>query len=172
VTDYPFAISLLADQDRSLFSCGAAPLDIYLRQHASQDMKRRIAACFVAVEAASGTIAGFYTLSACHIGLSGLDADWQRKLPRYPTVPAVRLGRLAIDTRFQGQKLGAALLANAVARAIRSDIAAHMMMVDAKDAKAAAFYLHHGFRPDPVEPLRLYAPLARLAASLGLDQKT
>lgn len=163
-----FAVVPLAGQDRSAFACGTPALDAYLRTQAGQDMKRRVAACFVAVESATGTVAGYYTLSACHIHLQDLSDDWQRKLPRYPYVPAVRLGRLAIDTRFQGRKLGAALLANAAARALRSDIAAHMLVVDAKDDRAAAFYLHHGFCPDPAEPLRLYAPLAVLGQALGL----
>lgn len=77
-------------------------------------------------------------------------------------MPAVRLGRLAIHSAYQNRKLGAALLFNAVSRSLRSDIAAHMLVVEAKDVRAAAFYLHHGFRPDPVDTLRLYAPLAAL----------
>lgn len=163
-----FAVVLLAAQDRGAFSCGTPALDAYLRTQAGQDMKRRVTACFVAVEAATGTVAGYYTLSASHVHLQDLPDDWQRKLPRYPYVPAVRLGRLAIDTRFQGRKLGAALLANATARALRSDIAAHMLVADAKDDRAAAFYKHHGFRPDPAEALRLYAPLAVLGQAIGV----
>jgi hypothetical protein len=58
------------------------------------------------------------------------------------------------------------MLSNAVVRALRSEIAAHMMVVEAKDATASAFYIHHGFRPDPNEPLRLYAPLATLSRAL------
>ncbi len=132
-------------------------------------MKRRVAACFIAVEAASGAVAGYYTLSSCHVDLGALNPDWQRKLPRYPTVPAVRLGRLAVDVRFQGRKLGAALLANAVARAIRSEIAAHLIVVDAKNDGAADFYRHHGFNSDPAEALRLYAPLSVLAHAIGIS---
>jgi ribosomal protein S18 acetylase RimI-like enzyme len=164
----PFSIVPLAGQDRSRFSCGSSPLDDYLQRRASQDMQRRVAACFVAIVAASGLIAGFYTLSACHVDLLGLEAEWQRKLPRYPMVPAARLGRLAIDRQYQGRKLGSAMLANAVARAVRSDVATHMMVVDAKDDAAAAFYRHHGFRPDPAQRLQLYAPIAALARGLGI----
>jgi ribosomal protein S18 acetylase RimI-like enzyme len=168
VTEPPFSIVPLNDHDRSGFSCGVEPLNTYFQKQANQDMKRQVAACFVALEKATGLIAGYYTLSACHVYLDALDEDWRRKLPRYPTVPAVRLGRLAIDSRFQGQKLGSALLANAVARTFRSEIATNMMVVDAKNEDAAAFYQHHGFRPDPKQPLCLYAPLARILVSLGL----
>lgn len=164
----PFAIVPLSDQDRTSFDSGVEALDRYLRQQAGQDMKRRVAACFVAVDTATGRFAGYYTLSACHLMLNGLDLTLQRKLPKYPTVPAVRLGRLAVDRAYRGRKLGAALLANAIARAVRSDIAAALLVVDAKDETAAAFYRHFGFRPDPEEPLRLYASLAALASALAI----
>ncbi len=158
----------MGQQERGGFACGNEALDRYLKTQAGQDMKRRVAACFLAIENATAAIAGYYTLSACHVQLSDVAADWQKKLPRYPVVPSARLGRLAIDRRYQGRKLGSAMLANAVARALRSDIAAHMMVVEAKDGAAAAFYFHHGFRPDPHEPMRLYAPLETLSRALAL----
>lgn len=116
------------------------------------------------VEASSGRIVGYYTLAACHLQLADIDEELKRKLPRYPTVPAVLLGRLAVDLQARGQGIGGVLIADAAARALRSEIAAHMMVVHAKSEVAAAFYRHHGFRTDPQEPLRLYAPLASLTA--------
>lgn len=145
-----------------------AALDGHLRTQAGQDAKRRVAACFVAIDPAAGAIAGFYTLSACHLRLDDIAPDLRRRLPRYAVVPAVRLGRLAIDLRHQGNKLGRALMANAVARALRSDIAAHLLVVEAKDDAAAGFYLHHGFRADPEDRRHLYAPLSLLGKVLGL----
>lgn len=166
----PYEIKPLGDEDRSDFTCGDEALNAYLARQARQDIRRRVAACFVALEVATGRIAGYYTLSACHIDLGALDEDWRRRLPRYPAVPAVRLGRLAIDVRFQGQGLGGVLLANAIARSLRSDIAAGIMVVEAKTEVAAAFYQHHGFRRDPAEPLRLYAPLAVIAKVFGVSE--
>lgn len=165
----PFSVVPLEQQDRSHFSCGNESLNTFLLTQAGQDMKRRIAACFLAIDNATGAVAGYYTLSACHIQLADIASELRERLPRYPVVPSVRLGRLAVDLRYQGQKLGAALLCNAVMRALRSDIAAHMMVVDAKDDVAASFYMHHGFRHDPLAPLRLYAPLVTLARALGLE---
>jgi GNAT superfamily N-acetyltransferase len=162
MTGARFSVIPLVRQDRSSFASGSAALDSYLRLQAGQDMKRRVAACFLAMDATTGAVAGYYTLSACHVRLEDVATDWQKRLPRYPEVPAVRLGRLAVDRSYQGQKIGAALLADAGARALRSDVAAHMMIVDAKDGSAAAFYAHHGFRADPRDPLRLYIPLAAL----------
>ena len=79
--DVAFSIVPLADQDRSAFSCGSAALDTYLQRQANQDIKRRVAACFVAVDPATGAIAGYYTLSACQVYLDDIPEDWQRKLP-------------------------------------------------------------------------------------------
>lgn len=169
MSERPFSVVPLGQQDRSDFSCGNEALNAYLLTQAGQDMKRRVAACFLAVDNATGRVAGYYTLSACHVQLADIAADWQKKLPRYPVVPSARLGRLAIDMAYQGRKLGVALLSNAVARALRSDIAAHMLVVEAKNDIAAAFYMHHGFRRDPRDPLRLYAPLATLRRALALE---
>jgi GNAT superfamily N-acetyltransferase len=145
VSKAPFRIALLnAEHDRSVFNSGSKPLDSYLKQQVTQDSRRRITACFVALDTAN-RIAGYYTLASASMLLSELPADIGKKLPRYPSVPAVRLGRLAVDHNFQGQGLGGALLADALDRAIRSEIAAYAMVVNAKDDRAAMFYHHHGF---------------------------
>lgn len=62
MADYPFSVVPLGQQDRRQFTCGNAALDSYLLTRAGQDMKRRVAACFVAIDNATGTIAGYYTL--------------------------------------------------------------------------------------------------------------
>jgi GNAT superfamily N-acetyltransferase len=161
----PFRIALLgAEHDRSTFNSGSVPLDRYLREQASQDMRRRVAACFVALTDEQ-RIAGYYTLASASMLLTDLPATTVKKLPRYPTVPAIRMGRLAIDAGFQGRGLGAALLADALERAVRSEIASYALLVDAKDKKAAAFYGHHGFIAFPDMPLTLFLPLATASAA-------
>ena len=164
----PFTIEPLGKQDREGFDSGTPELDAYLAGQAGQDQRRNVAACFLAIETDTGIVAGFHTLSACHIHLEDLDEAARKKLPRYPVVPAVRLGRLAIDRRFQGRGLGSALIADAAMRVMRSDIAAAFLVVEAKDETASAFYRHNGFALDPNEPLRLYASLAALKASFGI----
>lgn len=156
----PFRVAPLdATHDRSAFDCDSPTLNRYLREQASQDMRRRVAACFVALTD-EGRIAGYYTLASASLWLADLPPGTAKKLPRYPTVPAVRMGRLAVDRRFQGQGLGGALLADALARAVRAEIAAYALTVDAKDETAAAFYRHHGFIALPETPLTLFLPLA------------
>jgi GNAT superfamily N-acetyltransferase len=152
-------IPLAKDFDRTTFSSGSAPLDRYFQQQVTQEIRRRVTACFVALSS-DQLIAGYYTIAATSVPLIGLPPSTAKKLPRYPLVPAVRMGRLAVDEKFKGQGLGAALLADALSRSLISDIAAYAMLVDAKDDKAAAFYLHHGFIPLPDSPLSLFLPLA------------
>lgn len=145
--------------DRQSFACGIDALDRYLRTQATQEARRRISSCWVAA-LPSGRIVGYYTLAACGIALTDLPPDLAQKLPRYPLVPAVRLGRLAVDRAWQGRGLGAALLADALARAAQAEIAAYAMLVDAKDDAAAGFYRHYGFMALQDRPLTLFLPLA------------
>ena len=70
------------------------------------------------------------------------------------------MGRLAVDREFKGQGLGGALLADALYRAIRSEIAAYALVVNAKDKAAADFYKHHGFIALPSATQTLFLPLA------------
>ena len=164
----PFRLEALGPSHcRAGFSCGVEVLDRYLASQASQDARRRVSACFAAVEIASGKVAGFYTLAAASVPLNELPADLSKRLPRYPSVPVARVGRLAIDKAFQGQKLGGALLADAAVRAARSEVAMFALIVDAKDEVAAAFYRHHGFEPFGGKGRQLIAPLKRLVPATG-----
>lgn len=160
----PFQLALLdGAHDRKTFNSGSEPLDRYLREQVTQDVRRRVAACFVASK--DGTrIAGYYTLASASLLLDELPTSTGNKLPRYPTVPAVRMGRLAVDQGFKGQGLGSALLADALGRAARAEIAAYALMVDAKDDEAANFYRHHGFIALPDSPRVLFLPLATIHA--------
>lgn len=161
----PFQLAPLdAAHDRAAFNSDSEPLNRYLREQVTQDVRRRVAACFVAL-ADGQRIAGYYTLASTSLLLADLPASTCKKLPRYPTVPAVRMGRLAVDQSFKGQGLGGALLADALDRAARSEIAAYALMVDAKDEAAAAFYRHHAFIALPDSPLTLFLPLATVQQS-------
>ncbi len=156
----PFLLAQLdATHDRTAFRCDSEPLNRYLREQVTQDIRRRVAACFVALTDEQ-RIGGYYTLASASLLLTDLPASIGKKLPRYPTVPAVRMGRLAVDQEFKGQGLGGALLADALYRATRSEIAAFALIVDAKGEAAAAFYRHHGFIALPDSPLTLFLPLA------------
>ena len=151
-------VPLDAAHDRTGFNSDSEPLNRYLREQVTQDIRRRVAACFVALRDGQ-RIAGYYTLASASLLLVDLPARTGKKLPRYPTVPAIRMGRLAVDQEFKGQGLGGALLADALDRAVRSEIAAFALIVDAKDEAATAFYRHHGFIALPYS-LSMFLPLA------------
>jgi GNAT superfamily N-acetyltransferase len=156
-----FRIEPLSNQhDRSQFSSGSPPLDRYLCEQASQDIKRRIATCFVAIGAQTNDLAGFYTLTAASIALSALAPEIIKKLPRYPVVPAALLGRLAVAHSFQGRGLGGVLLADAMIRIARAELGVFAMLVDAKDEAAQRFYEYYGFTLLNGEECRLCLPIA------------
>ena len=161
-----FRLEVLGTQhDRTRFKCGVAALDGYLRMQATQDARRRASACYVAVQDETNAVAGFYTLAAASVPLTDLSEILSKRLPRYPLVPVARVGRLAIDQSFQGRKLGAALLADAALRALRSEVAVFALVVDVKDDAAVAFYRHHGFETYGERPKQLIVPLASFSGA-------
>jgi ribosomal protein S18 acetylase RimI-like enzyme len=159
-----FRIEVLeAGHDRTAFRSGVDALDRYLREQASQDMRRRASTCYVALDNDDDRIAAYYTLAAGGIPLTDLPEAQARRLPRYPSVPVARMGRLAVDLSFRGQQVGAALLGDAVKRAMRSELAVFALVVDAKDEAAEAFYRHHGFMIFGSTARQLFVPLASFA---------
>ena len=158
---------LTSVHDRSQFSSGSLPLERYFREQASQDVRRRIATCFVAVSIETGILAGFYTLTSASVAPGDLAPEIARKLPRYPVVPAVLLGRLAVAREFQGMGLGGVLLANALLRVARVEMGIFAMLVDAKDESAQRFYEHYGFSILPGESRRMCLPIAQALRKLN-----
>ncbi len=161
-----FRIEALAStQDRLSFSCGAEPLDRYLRELATQDIKRRVSNCFVALDE-SGAIAGYYTFAATSLPLTELSPEETRRLPRYALLPAGLIGRLAIDRRFQRRGLGGAMIMDAVVRAARAEPAIFALIVNAKDEAAIAFYQNMQFQRFASQPKSLFLPLATALKAL------
>ena len=146
--------------DRSGFTCGNERIDAYFREGVSQDVKRNYATCFVARELATGRVAGFYTLSSSNVPLNEVPEALAKRLPRYPTVPAVLIGWLARHEEFGGCGLGGALLFDAIKTVATAPIGAHAIFADAIDEKAAGFYAAFGFTPLIERPRTLYLPLA------------
>lgn len=148
--------------DRASFESGAEPLDRYFRVQAGQDARKNMAAPFVLV-LPDGTIAGYYTLSSTAVNVGDWPAQTVRKLPRYPLIPATLLGRLAVDRGHQGNGYGRFLLADALFRAVRNEIASFAVIVDAKDETARTFYERESFLPFPDQPMKLFRPMADIA---------
>lgn len=157
----PFVIEPLSKaHDRTGFASGNAAVDAYFRQSASQDVKRRLASCFVAREVATGRVAGFYTLASNSVPLLDVPEDLAKKLPRYPTVPATLMGWMGRNQAFRGQGLGEALVVDAIRTVAMSSIASHAIFADAIDEKTVRFYTDLGFVPLIGKPTRLFLPIA------------
>jgi ribosomal protein S18 acetylase RimI-like enzyme len=152
---------------RAAFASGVPALDRYFREFVTQDIKRRVSNCFVALDP-TGVVAGYYTLAATSLPLTDLPAEDTKRLPRYPLLPAGLIGRLAVDQRCRGQGLGAALIVDAVARVMRADPAIFALVVDAKDETARNFYQHLGFRTFISQPMRLFLSITEAARRLSL----
>lgn len=154
---------LSARHERAAFSCGIEPLDRYLQTQANQDIRRNISNCFVAVAEGEISIAAYYTLAASSIPINELPAEIARRLPRYPVLPAVLIGRLAVDRHFARQSLGSALLYDAIARTMAADAAVFAIIVDAKNEIAANFYRRFGFQSFTSRPLSLFFSVSSAA---------
>ncbi|MFK4507065.1 GNAT family N-acetyltransferase [Bradyrhizobium daqingense] len=159
--DDRFHIERLAAHDRSGFCCGNDQIDRYFRQTVTQDVKRRLATCFVAVETETDKLAGFYTLTSHSIPLSEIPVDLRKKLPHSLPIGVALIGWLGRNLDFKGQEIGEKLLLDAIRTVADGPVAAHAIIVDAIDDKAADFYRGYGFvnlaadRSD-----RMYLPVA------------
>ncbi len=141
---------------RGPFSCGTADLDDWIKKYASQSQASGTTRVFVASPVEDETvIAGFYSL---HLGSLERQRGSLAASRRSPDpIPAVVMGRLAVDGKFTGLGLGEALLRDALVRTllIASNAGAKIFLVHAKDERAKSFYLHYDFQVSPVDDLTL-----------------
>jgi predicted GNAT family N-acyltransferase len=156
---------LAATHVKDKFSCGNIFLDDYIKKQAKQDLKAKVAVCFVLIEE-NKIVKGYYTLSNGSIPRDQLPESFIQKLPKYKDLPVTLLGRLAIDTKYKGQKLGQSLLIDALCRSFEASaasIASMAVIVDPIDAQAIEFYAKFGFIKLPGSA-RMFLPMATIAA--------
>jgi len=91
------------------------------------------------------------------VNLPDISSDIQKKLPKYPLIPAVLLGRLVVDLKFRGKRIGELLLLDAMKRALDNEIPWWAMVVDSKE-ESLSFYLKYGFCRFYDEKYRLFMP--------------
>ena len=133
---------------RESFDCGKELLNNYLKTQAGQDIKRKLAACFVLSENGTNHIQGYYTLSNNSIPLSSFPEQIQKRLLKsYTSIPTTLLGRLAIDKKYQGKGIGKILLIDALKRSyeISQEIGSFAVVVDPIDEGAEKFYSKYDF---------------------------
>ncbi len=151
---------LVQEHERGAFSCGKAPLDVFIQRHAAGNARRGVSRVFVATRPGEKQVLGYYASSAGVFQRKDLPPDEQTGLPGYP-LPTVHLGRLAVDLSCRGQRLGETLLFHSLKKALQvADlIGVYAFDLWAKDADACAFYLKYGFRTLQDDPHHLYLPM-------------
>lgn len=151
--------------DRQSFKTSQPSLELFLKQQARQEMNKGVSVTYIMRQKESDVIVGYYSLSAHSVRASDLPEALSRKLPRYPQIPALLLGRLAIDSNYQGQGLGSMLLFNALETALQTShlIGAVAIIVDAIDEAAVRFYAKYDFCEFAGNPTRLYLLMKTIA---------
>lgn len=161
-----FVVELLDPtiHDRNGFYCANATLTRYLHIYANQDLKRNLAKIYVAVKnnptaiVEKKKIYGYFSLSA--YSLCCYDLPAQENFGGYPQIPAILLGRLAIQAE-QRELFGYTLLARALkeCKSIANQLGARIVVVDAIDDRAETFYIRQGFERIKSSMMRLYFPI-------------
>ncbi len=147
------------------FDCDQPSLNTYLKQYASQNDRKGIAKTIVAVPVdGPKLVKGYYSVSMAQIEFETMPEASRKGLPRYP-IPAMRIGRLAVDRTAQGQGLGTELLVDALFRAqsLSREVGIYAVIVDALNESAKEFYKKFGFTPFEDVPLSLFLTLKEIS---------
>jgi predicted GNAT family N-acyltransferase len=166
-----YKIEPLGDHDRAAFSCGNASLDRYIREQASQDVKRGLASVFViTAKDDPKQILAYYTLSSRELRLDQLPEEIAKKAGKYGHVGVTLLGRMAVAEKCKGTGLGAPTLMNALDKSLVAtrDVASWAVFVEAIDSGAADFYRKYGFIELPEDKLKLFLPMKTVAKLLSV----
>ena len=165
--DFTAPAPLTAQHDLTGFQSDEPVLDDWLRQRALRNMKSAATKTYVICPAESLTVIGYYALCMGQILATDVTGAMRRNMPNQ--IPAVLLGRLAVDRQWQGKGLGGHLLRDVVHRSRRAAqaVSARLIIVHAISPAAEAFYRHYGFTRLPVESPTLALDLTKLAKLEG-----
>jgi len=155
---------LARSHDRTGFSSGAGELDEWLTKYAWQNQRAYSATTFVTADE-DGRVKGYYALTVAVYAKQDSPSSLAKGAPS--EIPCILIARLAVDYSCQGRGVGAALLLDALRRAVflSENVGAAAVLVHARDDLARDFYLRNGdFLQSPVEPLHLLAPMRQLRA--------
>jgi predicted N-acetyltransferase YhbS len=150
------------------FDCGVDSLNDWLCKRAWKNQVNDVSRTFVVCD--GEMIVGYYCLSSAAIGRLDLPKSKQRNMP--DPIPAALIGRLAVDIRYQGQKIGVSLLQDAILRVVNAaqNIGVAYILVHALDDVAKSFYEANGFVSIPEQPLTLFIPVATIATAINNEQ--
>lgn len=144
---------LAPEHDLEPFCSGVDPLDQWLKERARQNEAGGASRTYVVCE--GNRVVGYYSLAAGSVMHHVATGRVRRNMP--DPVPVALLGRLAIDEKWQGQGIGAALLRDAVLRVVGAadTIGVRALLVHAISERAKVFYEQWGLTPSAVDPMTL-----------------
>jgi GNAT superfamily N-acetyltransferase len=148
------------------FTCGQPELDRFLIRHALQAQQAGSSQTYVGVS--DKAVIGFYSLVVSEVKHADAPERVAKGMPRFP-IPLLILARLAVHSAWQGRRVGAGLLLDALGRTLQvADIAGmRALAVHAKDDSAASFYRHFGFIPSPTDSRHLFMLIKDIRAVAG-----
>ncbi|HRJ41674.1 MAG TPA: GNAT family N-acetyltransferase, partial [Caldilineaceae bacterium] len=158
-------ILLAEGHEYTNFSCGEVGLDEWLARRALSNQLAGASRTYVVT--VENRVVAYYALASGSVMAGEAPGRVRRNMPN--PIPVIVLGRLAVDQRWQGQGLGAALLRDAVLRSLQAVeiVGIRAILVHALHEKAAAFYRNAGFRPSSISETVLMLTLADAAGALG-----
>lgn len=160
---FDFVIEPLSKKHgRENFDCGEESLNEFLRKYARQNSEKGFGRTFVAVLPKEREVCGYYTLSSGSVSFEIVP----EKLPRYP-IPTAHLGRLAVDLKMRGQRLGEMLLIDALRRTVlvAEELGIYAIELYALTDAAKNFYRKYGFIELKDDTHHLYLPVETLKKS-------
>ncbi len=146
--------------NRKNFTCEEESLTEYIRKQVSQDIRKRLATCFVAVDSEQNII-GYYTLTSESLGRELIPEKYLKKVPQNYNAPVILLGRIARDIKTKGTGLGEHLLLDALFRSYKlsnESIGAMAVVVEPVNEKAVEFYKKYGFEQLP-DSEKMFLPM-------------
>ena len=156
---------LAPQHELEAFASGVAPLDEWLKRRARRNEAEGASRTFVTCVGAR--VVGYYSLAAASVLREAATARVRRNMPA--PVPAVLIGRLAVDRAWHGRGIGADLLRDAVLRVVAAaeTVGVRAIVVHAISPEAKAFYERHGFRSSPLEPMTLMITIDEARRMMG-----
>jgi GNAT superfamily N-acetyltransferase len=153
--------------DLTHFQSGNSELDSWLREHSHQATGHGTRTYVVLDDA--GVVVGYFAIVPHLISRVEAPARLARGAPR--EIPAILLAKLALAERLHGQGLGSEVLVLALRVVLEGARVAggKLVVVDAIDELAAAYYEHHDFQRLPDRADRLVIKLSTVARALELD---
>ena len=151
------------------FDCGEPKMNLFIHKHALNNDRAGLGRTFVAVEMGQKQVAGYFTVSTGSVSFDAIPDHVRKRLPKYP-IPTVHIGRLAVDLKFQGKRLGEILLVEALRKAAIASNSVGVYAVDlfALNDKAKAFYLKYGFIEMLDDPHHLFLSIETVRIMAGI----